>query len=208
MNNIKHVYFDVGGVALLDYSGTDKWTQMKRDLGVGEAQDQIFETIWKKYRSRICIDCDVDTIVSDFESALETRFVDGYSMLQDFVNRFEKNPSIWPVIESVKDNYSVGLLTNMYPRMLDAIKAKGLLPTIEWDAIVDSSVVGYQKPDENIYRVAEELVDADPKSIFFIDNSEEHVEAAKNRGWQTLHYNPQDLERSNQEIVDLLKLVI
>lgn len=91
MNNIKHVYFDVGGVALLDYSGTDKWTQMKRDLGVSENQDKIFDTVWKKYRNRICIDCDVDTIVSDFESALETKFSDDYSMLEDFVNRFERN---------------------------------------------------------------------------------------------------------------------
>ena len=94
MSQIKHVYFDVGGVALLDYSGTDKWTQMKRDVGVLEDQDEIFESVWEKHRSRICVDVDVDQILGDFESVLNITFPDNYSMLADFVNRFEVNPSI------------------------------------------------------------------------------------------------------------------
>lgn len=206
MKNIKHVYFDVGGVALLDYSGTDKWIQMKRDLGVSEDQDKIFDAVWKKYRNRICIYCDVDTIVSEFESALETQFSDDYSMLEDFVNRFERNKSIWPIIESAKNKYTVGLLTNMYPRMLDSIMTKELLPSVIWDAVVDSSVVGHQKPDENIYRVAEEMANVKPEEIFFIDNSDEHVEAAKDRGWQAMLYDPQSPKESIQRVAEYLRL--
>jgi HAD superfamily hydrolase (TIGR01509 family) len=179
MKNLKHVYFDVGGVVILDYSGTDKWTRMKRDLGVTQDQDEIFDSIWKKYRSRICLDCDVDTIISDFESELGLKFSDDYSMLQDFVNRFEKNSSMWPIIQLAKEKYSVGLLTNMYPRMLNAIKDKELIPSIDWDVVIDSSIVGYQKPDAGIYQVAEELAGVKPESIFFVDNSQEHVMAAK-----------------------------
>ena len=66
MSNIKFVYFDVGGVALLDFSGTDKWKQMKKAIGVTEESDSVFDAIWKKHRSRICIDCDVDTVQSQF----------------------------------------------------------------------------------------------------------------------------------------------
>lgn len=208
MGQIRHVYFDVGGVTLLDYSGTDKWIEMKRALGVTKDQDIVFDAVWKKHRDRICIDCDVDTIVKDFEFALATKLPENYSMLEDFTNRFEQNDSIWPIVRATKEKYSVGLLTNMYPRMLSSIQAKKLLPDIEWDVIVDSSVVGYQKPNEAIYGVAEQMVHVEPESIFFIDNSSEHLETARKRGWQTLLYNPQDPATSNQEIVKLLKLVI
>ncbi len=205
MNTVKHVYFDVGGVLLLDYSGTNKWIEMKRDLGVTEAEDPLFDAIWKKYRQRICIDCDVDTIVSDFESALE-RKLENYSMLEDFVNRFELNPSIWPVAKAAKEKYSVGLLTNMYPRMLATINSKKLIPDIEWNAIVDSSVVGHQKPEPGIFDVAEKMVEVDPTEIFFIDNSPDHVKAAKSRGWQAILYDPTNTVESTKSVIKILNL--
>ncbi len=207
MANIKHVYFDVGGVLLLDYSGTNKWTEMKRDLGVTLAEDELFDSVWKKYRERICIDCDVDTIISDFETALK-RKLEKYSMLEDFVNRFERNHSIWPVAHAAKDTYSVGLLTNMYPRMLNAIKVKELIPDIAWNSIIDSSEVGYQKPEPGIFEAAEKMVKAEPTSIFFIDNSPEHIAAAAERGWQTLLYDPQKPEESSQKLAAELGLII
>lgn len=207
MPNIKHVYFDVGGVLLLDYSGTNKWMEMKRDLGVTVAEDELFDSVWKKYRERICIDCDVDTIISDFETALQ-RKLEKYSMLEDFVNRFELNPSIWPIARAAKDTYSVGLLTNMYPRMLNAIKAKELIPDIAWNSIIDSSVVGYQKPEPGIFEAAEKMVKTEPHTIFFIDNSSEHIAAAAERGWQTLLYDPQKPEASSQKLAAKLGLTI
>ena len=53
MSDIKFVYFDVGGVLLLDYSGTDKWQQMKLDLGIVGDLDNIFEELWNKNNPRI-----------------------------------------------------------------------------------------------------------------------------------------------------------
>ncbi|MBI5613876.1 hypothetical protein HY947_03040, partial [Candidatus Gottesmanbacteria bacterium] len=70
--------------------------------------------------------------------------------LDEFVNRFEKNQSIWPVLESIHKTYRMGLLTNVYPRMLDEIKNRDILPPIQWDVVVDSSIVGYQKPNPKI----------------------------------------------------------
>lgn len=43
--SIKHVYFDIGGVLLLDFSGTTKWTQLRRDLGFAADQDELFDRI-------------------------------------------------------------------------------------------------------------------------------------------------------------------
>lgn len=31
---IKFIYFDVGGVAIRDFNGTDKWENLKKELGI------------------------------------------------------------------------------------------------------------------------------------------------------------------------------
>lgn len=206
MRTIKFVYFDVGGVLNLDYSGTNKWVEMKRDLGVTEDLDKSFDQVWKKYRSRICIDCDVDTIIPEFEKATGIKIPDDYSMLEDFVNRFDVNHSIWPLAQKAKQKYKVGLLTNQYPRMLDKIKEQNNIPDVNWDVTVDSSIVGFQKPEEKIYEIAEQMAGVNPNDIFFIDNGETHIEVAKKRGWQTLLYNPQDPENSSQKLAEIIGL--
>lgn len=200
MSDIKFVYFDVGGVALLDFSGTDKWFQMKRDLGISEELDDIFDKVWKTHRSRICLDCDVDTIIPEFIEATGITIPETYSMLNDFVTRFDINHSIHPVINAAKDKFNVGLLTNMYPRMLNKILKMNLIPDIGWKAIVDSSEVGFQKPHAGIYEIAEKQSQVNPDEIFFVDNGIEHIEAAAKRGWQTMLYDPQKPEESSKEL--------
>lgn len=207
-NNISFVYFDVGGVLLLDYSGTEKWIQMKRDLGVTEDLDELFDAVWKKHRSRICIDCDVDTIVPEFKEEVGIEIPDEYSMLVDFVERFDLNQSIHSIAQKAKEKYQVGLLTNMYPRMLSLIRDKALIPEVDWDSVVDSSIVGFQKPDEGIFETAEQMAKIDPSQIFFVDNSAEHVEAASKRGWQTLLYDPQKPDESSKKLAEVLDIKI
>ncbi len=43
MKQVKFVYFDLGGVAILDFSGTDKWSQLKMELGIGAEKEKQFE---------------------------------------------------------------------------------------------------------------------------------------------------------------------
>ncbi|MEN8252939.1 MAG: HAD-IA family hydrolase [Patescibacteria group bacterium] len=64
-----------------------------------------------------------------------------------------------------------------------------------------------QKPEEKIYELAEKLAQVKPEEIFFVENSQEHVQAAKNRGWQTFLYDPQKPEASMRELQNILELV-
>lgn len=206
MNSSKFVYFDVGGVSIIDFSGNDKWTEMKRSFGVTKENEKHFDLVWEKYEDRICINCDIDTVISEFRQVKGISMPDDYSMLADFVERFERNSSIWPVIHAVKEHYGIGLLTNMYPRMLNAIIERKLIPDLEWNAIVDSSVAGYQKPHPSIYQKAEEVAKLKPEEIFFIDNSEENVKEANRRGWKTFLYDPRNPEASSKKLSKLLDL--
>jgi len=124
---IKFVYFDVGGVLEKDFSRTDKWQELQNELGIPESKSEGYLEFWKKYEKEVCKGRNLDTLVPLMESQFEIKFPPGYSLLIDgFVNRFEYNPSIWPVVEHIHQKCRIGMLTNMYPGMLTAIHQKKL----------------------------------------------------------------------------------
>jgi len=206
MSDKKFVYFDIGGVLLIDFSGNQKWVEMKRDLGITPEKDKIFDQVWEKYRPYICLDCDVDTIISELAQAADISIENDYSMLSDFVNRFDMNPSMWDVVQKTRNKYSVGLLTNMAPRMLAAINQRGLLPQLTWDVVVDSSEVGFIKPQSGIFEIAEKMAKVKPSELFFVDNIPENILAAQQRGWNAMIYDPRDPIVSSKKIQVFLDL--
>lgn len=174
---ISFVYFDVGGTIIKDFSETNKREQFKKDFNLtGE--------FWNKNDSeRSC-----------------GRFPIEPSLVRNFVSRFEKNESIWPIIFNVKKHYSVGLLTNMYPGMLAEIQKQGLMPEVKWDLIIDSSIEGFAKPGKEIYDIAQKRAGVKNEELFFIDNTFANVETAKNLGWQTFWYSSVNYNVSSKNL--------
>ncbi len=202
---IKFIYFDVGGVLILDFSNTNKWQELKSDLGITPEKDLEFEVVWQKHKDRICLDLDVDKLMPEIKQKVKIELPKNYSLLNDFVNRFQANPSIWPVLKLVKSKFKVGLLTNMYPRMLEAIEQANLLPNLDWDVTIDSSQVIKQKPNPEIFELATKKSGFKNEEILFIDNSLENTLAAQKIGWQVFHYDNKNPEKASKELKDLLK---
>lgn len=174
---IKFVYFDVGGTIIKDFSGTNKREQFKKDFN-------LTDEFWNEHDSeRSC-----------------GRFPIEPSLVRNFVSRFEKNESIWPVIFNVKKHYPVGLLTNMYPRMLAEIKKQGLMPEVKWDLIIDSSAEGFAKPGKEIYEIAQKRAGVKAEELFFIDNTFVNVKTAKNLGWRTFWYDSANYNISSKNL--------
>lgn len=207
MNNvIKFIYFDVGGVTIKDFSGTNKWEELRSELGISKEHDQEFEDIYDLYEDEINTVREIDTLIPIYKEKFGIILPDNYSFLvEGFVKRFEKNLDIWPVIKIAKEKYKIGLLTNMYPNMLDEIKKAGLLPDIEFDQIIDSSVEKVQKPYKEIYELAEKRCGFKGSEILFTDNSQMHLDAAAEFGWQTFLYNSSDTKKSSDELMKLIK---
>ena len=201
---IEFVYFDVGGVLLLDYSKTNKWQQMKKDLGITQKNDKEYEKIWRKYEDKYCLDFDVDRLIPMLKKELSLSIPENYSMLEDFVNRFDQNPSISPVVEYANKHFKIGMLTNVYPKMLDLIQQKNLIPNIDWDVVIDSSFIGFQKPDLEIYKLAEDKAKVDPSKILFIDNLPGHLKIPQKHNWQSFLYDPANPGESSQKLLNLL----
>ena len=202
---IKFIYFDVGGVLILDFSNTNKWQELKSDLGVAPEIDSEFEVVWKKYRERICLDFDVDHLLPEIQKRVGLKIAKNYSLLNDFVNRFQANPSIWPILKIARNHYKIGLLTNMYPRMLKTIEKANLIPKLNWDVVIDSSQVMRQKPDPEIFELATKKSGFKNEEILFIDNSIKNTLAAQKIGWQVFHYDNKNPEKASRELEDLLK---
>lgn len=191
---VSFIYFDVGGVAVLDFSKTEMWEDLKKELGITAINNQRFEEIWKEHELEICLNRDVDSLLPLLREDIKLTVPENYSLLEGFIKRFRVNPEIWPLINELKRKYRIGLLTNMYPRMLDELTKQQLLQDLDWDVVIDSSRVGLQKPDPKIFALAMERAGVKPEEILFVENSDEHIQAAKAAGWQTFLYDPSNIQ--------------
>jgi FMN phosphatase YigB (HAD superfamily) len=198
---IKFVYFDVGGVIIKDFSKSNSWIDLQNEIGLGQEQEEKFKEFWDRYPD-IATTRDVDSLRPLMEKEFKISFPNNYSFLIDgFIKRFKRNESLWPVIEIIHKNLGVGLLTNMYVGMFEEIKKHDLFPKINWDVVIDSSQVKLQKPDIEIFKLAEEKARFKGKEILFVENSQEHVNVAKSFGWQTFFYDSANYPNSSEELM-------
>ena len=198
---IKFVYFDVGGVVIKDFSGTKKWQVFKKLISVKEKDNKEFDQLYDEYeKEELNLTRHVDTLIPIFAKKFGINFPPGFSMFKYFIEHFEENHSLWPILKRIKKTCGIGLLTNMYIGMLDDIKNKRLLPPIEWDVIIDSTRVGLQKPDPKIYELAQKQCGVDNEEILFVDNSQKNIDAAKKLGWQTFFYDSSEHKESCKKL--------
>lgn len=200
----KFIYFDVGGVMIKDFSCSNKWQELKRDLGIKADKYEAFDKFFDNYEDEICMGKDIETIVPLMIRKFDLKLPKYYSFLEDFVNRFEKNESIITVINSIGNEIKLGLLTNMYPGMLNLINKKHLIPDVNWEVIIDSSLVGLRKPQKKIYEIAQERAGVNPDQILFVENSRINIDMANDMGWNTFLYSSSDYEKSSQDLMSVI----
>ncbi len=202
---IRFIYFDVGGVVIQDFRGTNKWEELKNELGIPQDKSQEFEDVYDFYQDEINTTREIDSLMPIYKEKFGITLPENYSLLIDgFVKRFEKNLDIWPVIELAKSKYKIGILTNMYPNMLNEIKNAGLLPNIGFDQIIDSSIEKVQKPYKEIYELAEKRCGFKGDEILFIDNSEKNLKVPSGMGWNTFLYDSSNAKKSSLDLKSLL----
>jgi len=184
---IKFIYFDIGGVLVKDFSSTHKWRELKRSIGIGTEQDEAFDKFFANYESEICVNKDIETLLPLITKEFGLSFSKNYSFLRDFVNRFDKNESIVPVINSIRKDIKLGLLSNMYPDMLNLIKENKLMPDIKWNVIIDSSVEGMLKPEKRIYKLAQKRAGVNPNRMLYVENRKTNTEVKWQKRWGGKH---------------------
>lgn len=208
MSKISFVYFDVGGVALKDFSDSPKWENMLHDLGLDRFDRTQVQAVYNSHDTAICRgEFRVEDLIPIYKEQFGITVPPDFDFLQYFVDHFELNSGIWPIIDDLKKSgLKLGLLTDMYPDMLTRINAKKLIPQISWDAIVDSSVEKVRKPMPEIYALAAERASVPAGEILFIDNRQKNLDGAKLAGWQTYLYDSSNYDQSNADLTKFLGL--
>ena len=86
------------------------------------------------------------------------------------------------VLELKESEIKVALLTNSVPEFWPVIEKT--IDTGLFDCIIDSSVVGFRKPDKRIYELASIGLNVQPSSCVMIDDLAHNIDGAQNAGMQ------------------------
>jgi putative hydrolase of the HAD superfamily len=104
-------------------------------------------------------------------------------------------------LKKLKKTYKVALLSNTNQIHLDWVhrhlrKKHDLeleeFETICFDKVYYSHKLGHRKPEQSIYLHVQKELDVNPKTIIFIDDLLDNVEAARKCGWYAIHHDPKN----------------
>jgi FMN phosphatase YigB (HAD superfamily) len=110
------------------------------------------------------------------------------------------NTAMFSLLESLKQHYKIGFLSNVSGDWLPELFSKEQLAS--FDAMTLSSKIGFVKPDPMSYKIAAQELGITPTECLFIDDQQRFVDGAVDVGMQAIHYITQNqLERDLKEIL-------
>lgn len=185
---IEFLYFDLGNV-LLNFDHRLACEQMGKVAGI--PADKVWEVVFDsdleaRYESGTLDDrgfydefCQATDSQPDFEL-----------LMQAGSEIFQQNLSILPIVSQLDSaGYRMGILSNTCSAHW-AHCAGGRYAIIRqaFDVFALSYELGTCKPEEKIFRRAAELAGVAPDKIFYVDDLEGHVTAARKVGFDAVQY--------------------
>ncbi len=139
-----------------------------------------------------------DLLSQDFPEANAERAVELWS-----ASPGEVNLEVLEILQTCRKRARLVLISNATSRLLSDLRRLGIAEN--FDYIINSSEVGYAKPDPNIYFAALNTVGAVPGQALFIDDNAGHVAAATRLGISGHTYVGADGLRQKLNHLDLLQ---
>jgi len=176
--SVSFIYFDLGNV-LLKFSHERGARQIAEVSGcdIEKVRSATYAGLQAKYESG---QLDSRGFYEAFCEATDCR-PDFEEFRQAESEIFDTNPSILPVVSQLESaGYRLGVLSNTCESHWQHITAGrwGLLPDA-FEQIVLSYEVGAMKPDERMFQAAIEAAGVPASEIFYTDDREENVAAAR-----------------------------
>ncbi len=182
-SGITFVYFDINGCLVRFFHRA--FTRLSEETG---APADVVETIFWHYNDLVCRG---EIELAEFNQKLtqELRATTPIDWTQYYIEAIEPIPVMHEMVRWAATQYHVGLLTNIMPGFIDVMLAKGLLPNVHYDAIIDSSQVKAIKPESKIYDIATEKAPSPASEILLVDDSRMNLMAAEKHGWRVLWFD-------------------
>ena len=196
-NGVTSVFFDVNGVLVRFFQRA--FTQIAADTGA--SPDGVEAMFWH-YNDAICKG---QMPTEEFNSILAKRVgVDSIDWSSYYLANIEPITEMKACVEWAAEHYRVGLMTNIMPGLVRQMFAKELLPQVAYDVIIDSSEVGFIKPELEIYEAAQNLMNSQPEQLLLIDDSRPNLMAAERLGWHVLWFDDYRPEEGASRVKEAL----
>lgn len=200
VRKVKFVYFDIHGVLVHFYERG--FMTLAEEVG---ANLELVENTFWHYNDAACRG---DMSLREFNQLLAKKFgVAKVEWLKHYLGAVEANGPMHDLARDIAKHYKIGLLSNIFPSLLDALLKHKLVPALKYDAVVDSSVVHAIKPERAIFEIAETKANVLPKEILLIDDSRSFVMAAEHLEWHVLwcdDYRPAESARRIRRALGLI----
>lgn len=197
-SGVRFVFFDVNGCLVHYYQRAFG----KLAAATGAPAD-IVETAFWHFNDAVCRGV---TSMSDFNTELATRLaVDKVNWNGYYLESVEAIKPMHELLEWASQRYKFGLLSNIMPGQISAMRRSGKLPDLPYDVIIDSSEVGLIKPEAKIYQMAQEKTGCSPEEILFVDDTRANLMAAEKHGWRVMWFDDSLPEESAERVREALE---
>lgn len=129
---------------------------------------------------------------------------------RDYISEAPKKTNLIPgaieLLESLKDDYRLHIITNGFPEVQHhKIAHSGLQPYL--DIIITSEGCGYSKPDPRIFKYALRKAKASPaESLMIGDDLQVDIVGAREAGWDQVFFNPAKGEHEEEVTYEIGEL--
>ncbi len=197
-SGVRFVYFDINGCLVRFFHRA--FTKIAEETG---APADIIESTFWHYNDAVCRGEmtleEFDQIFAQHIGAPQIDWQHYYLEAIDPITEMDE------LLRWAAENYYVGLLSNIMPGFIEAMRAREILPNVDYAAIVDSSTVGAIKPEPEIYTIAQEKAGVSPSEILLVDDSRANLMAAEKMGWHVLWFDDYRPEESAVNIRNVLE---
>lgn len=196
-SGVGFVYFDINGCLVRFYHRA-----FTRLAEVSGAPADVIETTFWHYNDEVCRG---DMTMQEFNAAFAKSLgLERLDWMEYYLDAIDPIEPMQEVVRWASQNYRVGLLTNIMPGFIEVMRQRGILPDVQYDVIVDSSVVGAIKPEAQIYDIATQKAGCPPSEILLVDDARTNLMAAEHEGWHVLWFDDYNPEESIARIKDAL----
>lgn len=192
-SGVTFVYFDINGCLVRFFHRA--FTAMAKDYGV--SPDVIESAFWQ-FNDLVCTgEMDIPSLNKAMAKELGLDNVDWQSY---YLEAVEPIAEMHDLVRWAADNYHIGLMSNIGTGFIEDMQAHGLIPDVHFTAIVDSSKVGYIKPDPKIYDIAGAMAGVPADQILLIDDTRGNLTPARTAGWHVMWFNDYDSIESTERV--------
>lgn len=197
-SGVRFVYFDINGCLVRFFHRA--FTDLSAKTGV--PLHKVEAAFWR-YNDLLCRgEISFDQFNKKLAKEIDVETVDWAPY---YLNAVEPIKEMHELLAWAGEHYRIGLLSNIMPGMIKAMRTAGSIPDVAYDVIIDSSEVHTIKPEAKIYEIAQEKAGVPANEILLVDDTRANLMAADQKGWSVLwfdDYNPAESAARVREILE------